>query len=249
MRGLFAVAERELMGLFLAPLAWILLCLTLFYNAFFFLLYLERSTGGDVDGALLLLAGGDFSFWILTIVLPPLVTMRMISEESRSGVLEFLLTAPVEDWAVVAGKALAATLFLSVVWACAPLYGLVCALLGAAPDWGQVLVAWLGTTAVSGLFAALGLLASAVSSTPLVAATLAIIANIFVVFLPILAHGARGIAPELLGDVVRWLDVKAHMQGSFLTGALDSGHLVFFAAWTLALLFLAVRAVEARRWL
>lgn len=249
MRGLLAVAERELMGLFLAPLAWILLCLTLFYNAFFFLLYLQQSTGGDVDGALLLLAGGDFSFWILTIVLPPLVTMRMISEESRSGVLEFLLTAPVEDWAVVGGKALAATLFLALVWSCAPLYGLCCSLLGAGPDWGQVLVAWLGTTAVSALFAALGLVASALSSTPLVAATLAIIANLFVVFLPILAHGARGLAPELLGGAAQWVDVKAHMQGSFLTGAIDTGHLVFFAAWTFALLFLAVRVVESRRWL
>ena len=53
MRGLLVVARRELAGLFLSPLAWILLCLTLFYNSFFFLLYLQDYTRGDVDAALL----------------------------------------------------------------------------------------------------------------------------------------------------------------------------------------------------
>ena len=53
--------------------------------------------------------------------------------------------------------------------------------------------------------------------------------------------------------VARWttekIDVLGHFQGSFLMGALDSAHLVFFLAWTLALLFVAVRLVESRRWL
>ena len=40
MKGLLTIYRRELAGLFLAPLAWILFCLTLFYNAFFFLYFL-----------------------------------------------------------------------------------------------------------------------------------------------------------------------------------------------------------------
>jgi hypothetical protein len=43
--------------------------------------------------------------------------------------------------------------------------------------------------------------------------------------------------------------VLGHFQGSFLTGALDSAHVVFFLAWTAAALFVAVRVVESRRWL
>ena len=34
-------------------------------------------------------------FWILVMFLAPLITMRMVSEEAKSGMLEFLLTAPV----------------------------------------------------------------------------------------------------------------------------------------------------------
>ena len=47
MKGFRAIYSRELSGLFLAPLAWILLCSTLLYEAFFFLLFLGRN-GGEV---------------------------------------------------------------------------------------------------------------------------------------------------------------------------------------------------------
>jgi len=247
-KGLLAVYRRELAGLFLAPLAWILLCLTLAYDAFFFLLVLGRN-GGEVNAALTLLLGGGWPFWFLVLFVPPLLTMRMISEESRSGLLEFLLTAPVSDAAVVSGKALAATTFLALTWASVFLHGALVQVLGGAPDWGQLCTAWLGATLVSALFSAVGLVASALSSTPLVAAFLATLANIALVFLPNLGSALRGVPRGALEWAIDKVDVIGHFQRSFLTGALDSAHVVFFLAWTLALLFVAVRTVESRRWL
>jgi ABC-2 type transport system permease protein len=249
MRGVLVVYRREVAGLFLAPLAWILLFLTLFYDAFFFLHYLESETAGEVNAALRLVLGGGWPFWILVLLLPPLLTMRMISEESRSGLLEFLLTAPVSDAAVVTGKALAATSFLAVLWLSVPLYGVVLQLLGAPPDWGQIATAWIGAVLVSGLFSSIGLAASALSGTPLVAAFLATVANIVILFLPLLGQSTTALPRGVVRGVLRKVDVTAHFQGSFLTGALDSAHVVFFLAWTGVFLFLTVRLVETRRWL
>lgn len=247
MKGLGAIYRRELGALFLAPLAWILFCLVQFFQANFFLLALAQG-GGEVNGALAVFLGGGWPFWLLVIFIPPLLTMRMISEESRSGLLEFLLTAPVSDAAVVTGKLLAATTFLALLWANVFVYGLAVSFLGAAPDWGALSVAWLGATLVGGFFSALGLVASALSATPLVAAFVAILLNIALFFLPLLRDIARGILGGWPADVLERLDVHAHMQGSFLRGALDSGHVVFFLAWTCAALFVAVRLVESRRW-
>lgn len=271
MRGVITIYRRELAGLFFSPLAWILFCLTLFYNAFFFLHYLQYIARGEVNTALSLLTGGALPFWYLLLILPPLLTMRMISEESRSGMLEFLLTSPVGDAAAVVGKALAATTFLALVWICAPIYALILHILQFVqsspewtvwpnellsqflkvngPDWGVVLTAWIGAALVSGLLVAIGLVCSASSSTPLVAAFLAVVANIVVIFLPTLTRNLGGTAGDLSATVVSRIDVMAHLQGSFMTGALDSAHVVFFLAWTAALLFLAVRLVESRRWL
>ncbi len=248
MRGLAAVYRRELAGLFLQPLAWILGGLVLAFDALVFLRALESESGGDVDDALALVLGGGFPFWILCALLAPLVTMRMISEESRGGQLEFLLTAPVTDAALVGGKALAATTFFALLWASVPLYGACVAALGAPPDWGVLATAWLGATLVCALFSAVGLAASAASDTPLLAAFLAAVANLGFFWGAKLGQGAR--ARSRLADwLLEKMDVTAAYQGSFQTGALDSTHVVVFVAWTLAFLFLAVRLVESRRWL
>jgi len=246
--GLVAVYRRELAGLFLSPLAWILLCLTLFYNAFFFLQYLQVQAGGEVNDALSLLGGGGLPFWVIVTVLPPLITMRMVSEESKSGMLEFLLTAPVNDAAVVTGKALAASTFLAVVWLCIPLYALLVQAVGPTPDWGMVCTSWLGAVLASALFCALGLVSSAASGTPLVAAFLATVVNVLVLVGPIFLRSVHGVARGPLLWIAMRIDVLARFQQSFMTGALDTAHLVFFVAWTAAVLFLAVRLVESRRW-
>lgn len=247
MRGWTVIYRRELAGLFFAPLAWIVVCIALLYQAFFFL-YALKSLGGEVNTSLTVLLGG-WPFWVLMVFLPPLLTMRMISEESRSGVLEFLLTAPVGDAAVVVGKALAATTVLAVVLSTVLVYGAIVHALGAPPDWGQLLIAWLGACLVAALFCAIGIVTSAASGTPLVAAFFAIVCNVIFVATPFAGAPSGGRLGEVLGWVVEKVNVIAHFQGSFLTGAIDSAHVVFFVAWVAALLFLAVRMVEARRWL
>jgi ABC-2 type transport system permease protein len=243
MKGLGAIWRRELVALFFAPLAWVLFSLTALFQAYFFLFALD-SSGAEVNRSLVYLLGGG-PFWFLAVIVPPLLTMRMISEESRSGLLEYLLTAPVSDVAVVTGKALAAATFFAALLADVFVFGGVVAALGAAPDWGVLFTAWLGAALVGGLFCTLGLVASALSGTPVLAAFLAILGNVALLSLQILRGMLGGKLAALLGR----LDVNSHLAGSFLRGALDTGHVGYFLAWSLAALFLAVRLVESRRWL
>jgi ABC-2 type transport system permease protein len=225
----------------------VLLCAALLLNGALFTFYLEEF-GGDVGNSLRMALGESIPYWALMIVLPPLLTMKMISEEAKSGQLEFLLTAPVTDLAVVLGKCLAATAFMALLWASVLVYGLVIQLLGTAPDWGPLLGAYAGAVLTSALFAAIGLVASAATSTPLLAAFLAFIVNTALLLAPFLLElvGAR---PEnWIGAVSRGVNVVARLQGSFGAGALDTAHLVFFAAWTAFCVFLSTRLLESRRW-
>jgi len=245
MRGAWTIYRRELAGLFLSPLAWVLALVSVLYNAFFFLGLLEGA-GGEVNTALVLVLGGGWTFWILNVFLPPLITMRMISEESRSGLLEFLLTAPVADAAIVVGKAAAATTFLALVWGFAPIAGVVVAALGAPPDWGVLATAYLGAVFASAFFASLGILCSALSSTPLVAAFLACVLNVGLLSAGFVSRLGR---MPLFEAVVERIDPLSKYHGSFRSGAIDSAHVLFFVAWVAAFLFLSVRLVERRRWL
>lgn len=247
MQRTWTICRRELAGLFLGPLAWVLLCLTLFLNGFYFVLYLGLSQG-DVDGSLSLALGGSWLYWGVLILVPPLLTMRMISEEARSGSLEFLLTAPVGDLAVVLGKLLAATLFMGILWTSIALYGVLLAALGAAPDWGQLATALLGSVLISAFFCAIGLAASAGTQTPLLAAFLAFVASIAVLTLPIVPDFMGLSRDGWLASTLARCDVIAQFQGAFLRGVLDSAHIVFLLVWTGFFLFLATRLLETRRW-
>ena len=68
---------------------------------------------------------------------------------------------------------------------------------------------------------------SAISGTPLLAAFLAILANILLMVLPMSAGLVRGPWRESAEWMLQKVNVQAHFYGSFLTGALDSAHIVF----------------------
>lgn len=247
MSGVWTIFRREIAGLFLGPLAWVLLCIGLASSGYFFVLGLA-GTQGDVMSALALTLGGGWPFWALLLVVPPLLTMRMISEEARSGVLEFLLTAPVSDFAVVFGKLLAAVAFMALLFAGVLFDGLLLELFGVSPDWGVLALGWAGAVLASALFCALGLVFSAATQTPLVAAFLAFVANLALLTLPLAADFFGSPPGGALRIALQQFDVVFHYQGSFLRGLLDTGHVVFFVAWTGFFGFLATRFLEARRW-
>lgn len=256
MNGYLAILRRELAGLFLQPLAWFLLAVALFLQGLFYSRALT-DFAGNTAAALIIALGGGWGFWVLMAVLPPLITMRMVSEEARSGLLEFLLTSPVRDSAVILGKASAATAFFALVWCAAPLYAVLLAVLGVEVDWGQVLWGYAGAVVVSALFCSSGLFASALSATPALAAFIAF--NIGVVLLvPSLGLLDRlaelgawlglDLPPEIAQEIVSYFDVLVRHQASFLRGAVDTAHLAFFVVWIALFLFLATRLLEMRRW-
>ena len=241
MSGLLPIWRRELAALFLGPLAWTLLCIAFLLDVWLFDSQLVASSG-DVDVAVR--QGLVVSIYV-AIVGAPLVTMRMISEESRAGLLEYLLTAPVSDAAVVTGKFLAATSFFAILAGSTFVHALVLGSQGIAPDPGVVLAGWLGIVLFSGFLCAIGLLASSLTSTPIVAAFAGVVVDLVIVLTPWLARLSG--SPWATRAAQR-MDVTDRLSSSFLLGALDSAHIVFFAAWTAFLLFLCVRTIEARRW-
>lgn len=249
----WTVLRRELAGLFLQPMAWALLLLAGLLQGFMFSsVYLPR-VGGDVHRAGQLLFGGTELFWVLALFLTPLVTMRMISEEARSGVLEFLLTAPIPEVAVVLGKLGAATAFMSILWGSGFLPLAVASFGGVAPDWPHLFVAYLGMVLVSALFSSVGLASSALCGTPVLAAFLAFLANLALLMSGVALRLADAIPEDVVPrSWIEWVvdkfDVTGRFQVSFVAGVFDTAHVVFFAVWTAAFAFLAVRLLESRRW-
>jgi len=235
---------RELESLFFAPLAWIVLTIFLVLSGFSFVIALQAG-GGVVSDSLALFLGQGPLFWVVLVLVPPLITMRLVSEERRSGTLEVLLTAPVRDGEVVLAKFLGALVFQAFLWAPTLIYVRILRGYGALPDPGQLATSYLGIAAATALLTAIGLLFSTRTSNQIVAAVGSITTNVIVLVLPGMLVGERFGA---LGRGLNEVWVVEHFARSFSRGIVDSGELVFYVAATAGLLVLATRSLEARRW-
>lgn len=262
MRGTLVILRRELGALFFAPLAWILLFVALLLNGYAFASALG-GLQGDVTASLEFAFGGPgIFFWALTIVLAPLLTMRLVTEESAAGTLEYLRTAPVSDAAVVLGKFLAGATFMALLWSSIFVYAGAIHLQGLVPDWGQVLAIYVGAVLFTSLFVALTMTTSTLTDSPLLGAFLSFIVSLFWLLLPFLGaqllnqlgplatrlFGSRDLADDVVLGFLDRMAVAQHFQRSYHQGVLDSAELVFFVSWIAFFLFLTTRLLEARRW-
>jgi len=266
MRGTLVVYRRELGALFAGPLAWALLFVSLLLNGYMLTLLLTSRASVqapvDITASLEMVFGQGILFWALMLVLPPLLAMRLLAEESANGTLEYLRTAPLSDAAVVLGKFLAGLTFMALLWSSIFIYSLGIQHWGAAPDWGQVVAIYIGVVLVSGIFVALSLVPSAATGTPLLAAFLSFIGCLAWLMLPSIgqqllssmrvllaeAFGGYDAAERFILDQLSRMSVSQHFIRSYFRGVVDSAEVVFFLTWIGFFLFLTTRTLEARRW-
>ena len=102
----FAIARKELLSYFFAPMAYIVIAAFLLMNGVLFALILAALSQPGVSSAepMRIFFGGTLFFWIFLILMAPVITMKLGAEEAKAGTLETLLTAPVSDLEVVLGK-------------------------------------------------------------------------------------------------------------------------------------------------
>lgn len=238
METTLAVARREFRTFFASPIAYIVL------GGFLLL-------AGWLYFSTLFLAGqanlrGFFGVApVLFVVLVPAITMRALAEERKSGTLELLLTLPMEDWQIVAGKFLAALGMVAVglLWT-AP-YALSVAALtgpGAAFDWGPVVTGYLGLLLLASSFIGLGLWGSALSKNQIVG----FIVGLVLCFAFAFVDKFAALLPESLGQLLEFLSVDYHFD-NIARGVLDTRDLVFYLSLTALGLTLTTRALSAAR--
>jgi ABC-2 type transport system permease protein len=179
---------------------------------------------------------------VVFLFLVPMLTMRLFSEEKRSGTMELLLTYPVRDGEVLAGKFLAAAALYVLLLALTLLYpGLVAYFTRV--EWGPMLASYLGLFLIGGTFLAVGLLISSLTENQIVAGfgTFGVLLAFWVI-----GWGADS-ASGALRTVLQYLSVTDHMD-SFTRGLIDTKDLVYYASFIVLALYLTLRSLESKRW-
>ncbi len=238
MSRLAALVRRELGVYFVSPLAYITLTALLLISAVAFY--------GSVKGAVAARAPGDFQgplFAVVMVVIfsSPLVTMRLIAEETSKGTIEILLTAPVTEAQVILSKFLATIALL--VFLLAPTFGyaLILARYGSV-DFGQVFCGYLGVLLLGGALYSLGIFVSSLCSSQITAGLITFAAVILLLIANIVP-----VENPFLRQLQEFLNLGNNL-GDFIKGVVDSSRLVYLLSISGFFLFLATRILETRRW-
>jgi len=249
MRKPLTLARRELSAYFYSPMAYVIAALFLGLVGLIFLLGL-RIPFLEIDRPAVFQPGAESTlrnlFDVLAyglVVVVPLLTMRLVAEEFRSGTIEALMTAPVTEAEVIVGKFLGAfALYLILLAATGVYFGLV--VVFGQPDWGVAAMGYLGMVLLGATYVSVGLFASTLTSHQLVAGLIgmailsAFTAGVYLLVMIVPAESASIVTPF---NAITYF-------GEFSRGFLDTRGLVFFVTVTAFFLFLSVKVLESRRW-
>ncbi len=240
MHAAWIVLQREINHYFASPLAYLIAFAFLLLTGLIFNADLTFAiTVRPVDPALI----PDFLSFILVLI-APLLTMRLLSEESREGTLELLLTAPIPDYALVMGKFLSAWLYLSFLLAMTFVYQIILLMISF-PDMSHTISAYLGIWLYGGAALAVGLMFSAMTSSQILAAFLSTVALLMLY----LGDIAGQIVPNMqAASVIRSLSLQGHFSTSFVVGLMRAEDVVYFAGLIVLALHVTIKLVEYRRW-
>jgi ABC-2 type transport system permease protein len=223
MNPTLAIARRELKSYFATPVAYVFIVIFLVLaGAFTFYLggFYER---GQAD----LQPFFNFHPW-LYLFLVPAVSMRLWSEERKSGTIELLLTLPVTMWQAVLGKFIAAWAFIGIallltfpIWISVNYLG--------DPDNGVIVASYFGSFLMAGAFLSIGACLSAASRNQVIAFILTTVVCFFLLLagFPMVLDFVRAVLPQVMVDAVANLSFLTHFA-AIAKGVLDLRDILFF---------------------
>ncbi|MBT5031696.1 MAG: ABC transporter permease [Proteobacteria bacterium] len=219
-----AIFDREFMGYFATPVAYVFLIIFLVLAGTF-----TFEIGGFYErGQADLRPFFDYLPWLYLFLVPSL-TMRLWAEERKSGTIEFLMTLPITPWQAVLGKFLAAWAFTALALTLSFPIWLTVNILGE-PDNGAILAGYLGSLLMAGGFLAIGACLSALTRNQVIAFIITIVVcfGFLLAGLPLVLNLFSGWAPQVFVDGIAALSFMTHFA-SISRGVIDFRDILYFA--------------------
>ena len=253
MRNVFIIWRKEMRSYFVSPVAYLLLAMFAVIFGFFFWNILgyfvftgmESQMRGEmfpmnlneqVIRPLLSNVGVIGLFFI------PMITMRLFSEEKRSGTIELLVTSPIRDGEIIFGKWLAALTLYGVLLLLTALNFIFLFKYGN-PDWKPLAIGYLGLLLQAGALLAIGMFISTLTKNQIIAGA----ATFGVCLLLWVLEWVSGYETSTWASVLSYMSVVTH-SGSFSKGLLDSKDAVYYLTLTFLGIFFTARSLESLRW-
>jgi ABC-2 type transport system permease protein len=237
MDNIKAIFKKEFKSYFVSPIAYVFITVFLVVSGFLFFQTFFINNQADMRGYF------EFLPWIFLIFVPA-ITMRCWAEERKVKTLELLLTWPVSDFEVVAGKFLAAFGFLSIATLLSITIPITIMIIGK-PDIGPIIGGYVGALLMGGAYLAIGMWVSSFTENQIIAFILGVVATFvfFIVGSPFIVI----FAPGFLAPLLTYIGIGTHFE-SLERGVIDSRDLIYYCSIVGFFLFLNIQSLASRKW-
>jgi len=249
MSRFLTLLAREISSYFRSPIAYTVLVFFLVITGFNFYAGVSVLNRMPSEATVVEAFFNTVFFWFPFVLVFPLLTMRLFSEEYKMGTIEPLMTAPVRDLEVVLSKYCGALLFYVILWLPSLLYFVIFQW-QTAQTAGDAAGSYLGGYAMLlllGMFyLSVGCLASALTNNQIVAAIISFVLITLMFFMGLLTIFILNVSP-FLRELTSYLSALEHMM-EFSQGIFDTRPVVFYLSMTFFTLFLTFQAFQRRKW-
>ena len=231
-----AIYRREIGAFFTSSIAYSFVAVVWMFSGYFF--YASCLMPGISD-----MAGMFQSLFLICVILTPVLTMRLFSEEKKQKTEQGLLTAPVSLGEIVFGKYFAAVTLYTIGLCVTLLYALILSAFGTV-EWGIVFSNFLALLLLGMSFIAVGVFVSALTENQIAAFILTLI-SLMALFLldAIRSYVTVDWISDLLGALSFYTKYYAITCGLF-----NVSTVVFYLSVAVIFNYLTIRVFERRRW-
>lgn len=182
------------------------------------------------------------SAWIFVFLIPA-ITMRTISEEKRSGMLQLLFTRPISQWQIAFAKFLAVLSFCFVILLFSLLYVYMVWQLGTPVgnlDIGSTVGSYIALFLLASAFISVGVWASSISQNQIIAFVIATFLNFLLFF------GLDEIISIFVNNTMISFGFKAHFE-DISRGVIDTRNVIYFLCVTIFFLCITVISLKTEK--
>jgi len=240
------IARHELRRLYHGPLLWVLMALIQFFLSITFFTLVDhyqeaQSSFVNLGITITVVVRTLQSAGLLLLLVTPFLTMRLISDERRSGTLILLLSAPVSIAKIIIGKYLAIMACFLLILSMISLMPLSLTL-GTRLDFGMLASGMVGLLLLSSSLSAIGLFASTLTRQPAVAAALTFALTMLFWVVHILSNTDN----EILAAVINYLSMQRHLN-HLLSGMFASVDIIYYVLISAMFILLSMLRLDAIR--
>jgi len=228
------IFKKEIRTYFNSAIAYVVVVLFLVISGYFFstpIFIINQATIRHLIDLFPLL----FLFFI------PAITMRLFSEEQKTGTIEILMTLPLKEYEIILGKYLSSVFLVSLCVLMTLFYSILLSFFGKI-DIGQTIASYFGVIMLGATFCAIGIFSSSITKNQIIS----FIVSFVICFTLFILGKIKIFIPSAFISLVDFVGIDSHFENS-VRGLIDTRDIIYYLSLIFLFLYITFCVLKSKK--